>query len=101
MRCSRQTSAYLPAPPRPFAAFGVQAPGWLIVINITREGELIFDPFCGSGTTGVVAKELGRLLVGAELEGEFCELAGRRIKYAARGSVLREISGQLSASPVT
>ena len=25
----------------------------------TREGELVFDPFAGSGTTGVVAKELG------------------------------------------
>ena len=59
----------------------------------TREGDLILDPFTGSGTTGVVAKELGLFFVGAELEGEFCELAGRRIEATARGSVLREISG--------
>ena len=66
----------------------------------TREGDLIFDPFCGSGTTGVAAKELGRFFVGAELEREFCELAGRRIGAAARGSLWREISEQRwSATP--
>jgi site-specific DNA-methyltransferase (adenine-specific) len=58
----------------------------------TAEGDLVFDPFCGSGTTAVAAKELGRFFVGAELEREFCELAGRRIKAAQRGSVLSEIS---------
>jgi site-specific DNA-methyltransferase (adenine-specific) len=56
------------------------------------EGDLVFDPFCGSGTTAVAAKELDRFFVGAELEEEYCELAGRRIKSAVRGSVLREIS---------
>jgi site-specific DNA-methyltransferase (adenine-specific) len=58
----------------------------------TGEGDLVFDPFCGSGTTGVAAKELGRFFVGAELEEEFCELAGRRIRGAVRGKVLGEIS---------
>jgi site-specific DNA-methyltransferase (adenine-specific) len=58
----------------------------------TQEGDLVFDPFAGSGTTGVAAKELGRFFVGAELEREFCELAERRIRAAVRGSVLREIS---------
>ena len=58
----------------------------------TREGELVFDPFCGSGTTGVAAKELDRFFVGAEVEEEFCELAERRIRATVRGSVLREIS---------
>ncbi|MDQ3912472.1 MAG: site-specific DNA-methyltransferase [Actinomycetota bacterium] len=63
----------------------------------TREGELVFDPFCGSGTTGVAAKELNRFFVGAELEEEFCELAASRIRAAVRGNALREISGQLPA----
>jgi site-specific DNA-methyltransferase (adenine-specific) len=55
------------------------------------EGDLVFDPFCGSGTTGVAAKELDRFFVGAEMEAEFCELAARRIGAIERGGVLREI----------
>jgi site-specific DNA-methyltransferase (adenine-specific) len=62
------------------------------LVASTREGELVFDPFCGSGTTGVTAKELDRFFVGAEIEEEFCELAARRIRATVRGSVLREIS---------
>jgi site-specific DNA-methyltransferase (adenine-specific) len=58
----------------------------------TREGDLVFDPFCGSGTTGIAAKELNRFFVGVELEEEYCELSERRIGAAVRGGVLREIS---------
>ena len=61
----------------------------------TREGNLVFDPFCGSGTTAIAAKELDRFCVGAELEREYAELAARRIEAAERGSVLREISETL------
>jgi site-specific DNA-methyltransferase (adenine-specific) len=65
----------------------------------TREGDLIFDPFCGSGTTAVAAKELGRFFVGAELEREYAELAARRIKAVRRDAVLRVISEQFWTSP--
>ena len=58
-----------------------------------REGDLVFDPFCGSGTTGVAAKELGRFFVGAETEREYAELAARRIGAVVRGGVLRELPG--------
>jgi site-specific DNA-methyltransferase (adenine-specific) len=57
----------------------------------TREGELVFDPFCGSGTTGVAAKELECFFVGVELEKEYCKLASGRIADTLRGSVLTEI----------
>jgi len=63
----------------------------------SREGDLVFDPFCGSGTTGVASKELDRFFVGAEKEIEYAELAGRRIRGAVRGEVLREISYLLCA----
>ena len=59
----------------------------------TKEGNLVFDPFCGSGTSGVASKELDRFFVGVEKEGEYAELAGRRIGAAERGEVLREIRG--------
>ena len=54
----------------------------------TKEGDLVFDPFCGSGTTAVAAKELNRAFVGAELEEEFAKLAARRIAAVKRGRVL-------------
>ena len=61
------------------------------ILASTREGDLVFDPFLGSGTTGVAAKELGRFFVGAEMEREYAELAGRRISSAERGITLGEI----------
>jgi site-specific DNA-methyltransferase (adenine-specific) len=61
------------------------------ILASTREGDLVFDPFCGSGTTGVASKELGRFFVGAEKEEEYAELAARRIEAAERGRVLREL----------
>ena len=61
------------------------------IVASSREGDLVFDPFCGSGTSGVAAKELGRFFVGAEKEEEYAELAARRIEAVVRGQVLREI----------
>ncbi len=61
------------------------------VLASTAEGELVFDPFCGSGTTGVAAKELGRFFAGTETEREYAELAGRRIGAAERGITLGQI----------
>jgi site-specific DNA-methyltransferase (adenine-specific) len=60
----------------------------------TREGDLVFDPFSGSGTTAVAAKELNRFFVGAEMEEEYAGLAERRIRETSRGDLLREILAQ-------
>ena len=40
---------------------------------------LILDPFMGSGTTGVVAKKLGRSFVGIEINADYIELAKERL----------------------
>jgi len=45
----------------------------------TDGGDLVLDPFCGSGTTGAVAVALGRRFVGVELNPEYVAIATRRI----------------------
>jgi site-specific DNA-methyltransferase (adenine-specific) len=90
---------HIPPPPKREKLHGyhpTQKPLRLVrraLLASTLEDELIFDPFAGSGTTGVASKELGRFFVGAELEEDFCELAARRIRAAVPRSLLREISG--------
>ena len=49
------------------------------MINTTDEGDLVLDPYCGSGTVGVVAKRLNRKFVGLELNPVFVKLAEERI----------------------
>jgi len=44
---------------------------------------IILDPFCGSGTAGVVALKLGRSFIGTELNPDYCKMARRRIGQAA------------------
>jgi DNA modification methylase len=46
----------------------------------TNPGDLVLDPFMGSGTTAVVAKKLGRQYVGYELEKEYIKIAETRLK---------------------
>ncbi len=53
-----------------------------IILASTNPGDLILDPFAGSGTTAVVAKKLGRDFVAIEAEEEYCLLAAKRLELA-------------------
>jgi site-specific DNA-methyltransferase (adenine-specific) len=55
-----------------------------IILASSRPGDLVFDPFNGSGTTTVVAKKLGRHYVGVELEDKYCCFAQKRLDLADR-----------------
>ena len=51
------------------------------LINVfTKENDLILDPMCGSGSTCVAAKVLGRNFVGVDISQEYCEIAETRLK---------------------
>lgn len=49
-----------------------------IIIASTKEGDLVLDPFNGSGTTGIVCKKLGRRYIGIDSDVEYLELTKRR-----------------------
>ena len=56
-----------------------------IIEASTNEGDLILDPFNGSGTTGIAANELGRRYIGIEQEEEYLALTMRRLEAIKNG----------------
>lgn len=60
-----------------------------IILASSREGDLVFDPFNGSGTTTVVAKKLGRQYLGVELDETYCCLALKRLEVAATNTSIQ------------
>lgn len=57
---------------------------WLITLA-SREGDIVLDPFCGSGTTLIAAKMLGRQYIGIEREKDYCEIARKRVSAIPMG----------------
>lgn len=53
-----------------------------IILASSRTGDVVFDPFLGSGTTSVVAKKLGRRYIGVEIDETYCLLAEKRLALA-------------------
>jgi site-specific DNA-methyltransferase (adenine-specific)/modification methylase len=63
-------------------AHSTQKPGALlyrVILSSSNPGDIVLDPFFGSGTTGAVAKKLKRNFVGIEMEPKYIEIAEKRI----------------------
>jgi site-specific DNA-methyltransferase (adenine-specific) len=68
-----------------------------IVIDFTQPNDLILDPFCGSGTTCVAAKMLGRRYIGIDISEKYCEIARQRLEAVDTGVPIKEQkAGQLA-----
>ena len=52
---------------------------WLIMPH-TKEGDIVLDPFLGSGTTAVACKQLGRKYIGIEINPDYCKIAEDRLR---------------------
>jgi len=57
-----------------------------VVLSSTEVGDVILDPFFGSGTTGAVAKKLGRKYIGLERDKDYAKLAEKRLARTQRVS---------------
>ena len=63
----------------------------------TDPNDLILDPYCGSGTTCVAAKKLGRRYIGIDISPEYCEIARKRLEAVETGVPVKEArAGQMA-----
>lgn len=53
-----------------------------IILASSNPGDVVFDPFLGSGTSSVVAKKLGRKYIGIEANAQYCVWAEKRLEMA-------------------
>lgn len=83
---------------------GCQMPEQLlgrIIRACSNEGDLVLDPFTGSGTTLVVAKKLGRRFTGFELSPEYAAQAEKRLAVVELGDRLDGPEEPLTSAPPT
>lgn len=64
-----------------------------LILASSEPGDIVFDPFSGSGTTCVVAKKLGRHYLGVEIDEEYCLWGAKRLQQAGPGSGIQGYHG--------
>jgi len=83
---------------------GCQMPEQLLgrILRVSSNpGELVLDPFAGSGTTLAVAKKLGRAWIGSELSADYVRSATKRLAAIKRGDDLDGPPDPLASAPST
>lgn len=60
-----------------------------LILASSKEGDVVFDPFLGSGTTSVVAKKLERIYCGVEINEEYCCWAEKRLEMASTDTTIQ------------
>lgn len=63
-----------------------------LILASSKKGDVVFDPFLGSGTASVVAKKLGRKYCGIELNEEYCLWAEKRLQMADSDTTIQGYS---------
>ena len=64
-----------------------------LILASSKPGDLVFDPFVGSGTTCVTAKKLGRRYLGVEIDEEYCLWGAKRLLQAETDSEIQGYNG--------
>lgn len=59
-------------------------------VTFTDTDEIVLDPFCGGGTTGVACLRLGRRFIGVELDAKYAALSTERLRAEENGQSLRD-----------
>lgn len=57
-----------------------------LILAFSREEDIVFDPFSGSGTTAKASKELNRKWIGFEISPEYCKIAEKRLSQETMSS---------------
>lgn len=60
-----------------------------LILASSEPGDIVFDPFLGSGTSAVVAKKLGRHFIGTEIDTDYCLTAQKRLNMADEDSTIQ------------
>ena len=71
-----------------------------LILASSRKGDVVFDPFAGSGTAAVVAKKLGRHYCGIEIDENYCLYAAKRLMSAEKDKQYQRLQGELQRQQV-
>lgn len=77
------TGSLTPQKEKKYGKHPTQKPIYLlrrIIEASTNPGDLILDPFCGTSTTGVAAKFLGRQYIGIDIEEKYIQISAKRLQ---------------------